>query len=98
MTQSLSNLMNSPLALTALILWVILAFMAVRACRKWAKEKKVEKIIHQNHPTIPVKEYKLSDFVMAPEPTEKVVKKTPLLKLSTEQRSRSRPLRNAWDL
>ena len=44
MTQSLSNLMNSPLALAALILWLLLAFLAVRACRKWANERNAEKL------------------------------------------------------
>ena len=32
--------MNSPLALAALILWLLLFFLAVQACRKWAKGAK----------------------------------------------------------
>ena len=98
MTQSLSNLMNSPLALAALILWLLLAFLAVRACRKWAKARNAEKIIYKNHPAIPVKKYKLSDF----EPTATSVRLPAKLasspKLSPEQQAhRLASLRNVWD-
>ena len=105
MTQSLSNLMNSPLALAALILWLLLAFLAIRACRKWAKERNAEKIIHKNHPAIPVKEYKLSDtsltavrFETAPTPVKIPAKGVHSPKLSTEQQAqRLSSLRNVWD-
>ena len=98
MTQSLSTLMSSPLALAALLLWVVLAFLAVRAYRKWAKEKKVEKIIYKNHPAIPVKKYKLSDFESATEAVKIPAKATALPKLSAEQQAQRRvSLRNAWD-
>ena len=63
MIQTLSNLMNSPLAWVALLLWVMLFFLAVWQCRKWGKASRNEKIIYKNHPAIPVKEYKLSEVV-----------------------------------
>jgi len=63
MIQTLSNFMNSPLAIVALLLWVLLFFLAVWQCRKWGKASRNEKIIYKNHPAIPVKEYKLSEFV-----------------------------------
>lgn len=98
MTQSLSNLINEPLALAALILWLLLAFLAIRTSQKWAKEKKVEKIIYQNHPAIPVIKYKLSDFTTAIELVERPVKAASLPKLSAEQQAqRLASLRNAWD-
>ena len=98
MTQSLSNLMNSPLALTAMILWLALAFLGVRAYRKWTKEKKIKKIIYKNHPAIPVKKYKLSDFESATEVVKIPAKATLPPKLSVEQQAQRRvSLRNAWD-
>ena len=110
MTQSLSNLMNSPLALAALILWLLLAFLAVRACRKWAKERNAEKTIHKNHPAIPVKKYKLSDtcpgggpltavrFESATTPVRMPAQTVLSQKLSTEQQAqRLASLRNVWD-
>lgn len=60
--QSLSNLMSSPLAMVMLGLWGMLFFLAVRQCLKWRKARRNEKIIYKNHPAIPVKEYKLSEF------------------------------------
>ena len=98
MTQSLSNGMNSPLALAAMVLWLLLAFLAVRTCQKWAKERKVEKIIYKNHPSIPVIKYKLSDFAEATEPARRPTKTASLPKLSAEQQAqRLASLRNVWD-
>ena len=98
MTQSLPNLMNSPLALAALVLWLLLVFLAIRACRKWAKERKVEKIIYKNHPAIPVKKYKLSDFTASPQPSKKPTVVASPVKLSVEQQAQRRAsLRSAWD-
>jgi len=62
MIQNLSNFMNSPLAMVALLLWVLLFFLAIWQCRKWGKASRNENIIFKNHPAIPVKEYKLSEF------------------------------------
>ena len=91
--------MNSPLAITALLLWTVLAFLAVRTCRRWAKKRSKVKTITKNHPAIPVKEYKLSDFSI--EKTVSGVKPTKVLsseKLSTEQQAqRLASLQNAWD-
>ena len=99
MTQSLVNLMNSPLAIMALLLWMVLAFLAVRACRRWAKKRNKVKTIMKNHPAIPVKEYKLSDF--SAEVAALVVKPAKVLsseKLSTKQQAqRLASLQNAWD-
>ena len=99
MTQSLSNLMNSPLAITALLLWTVLAFLAVKTCRRWTKERNNVKMITKNHSAIPVKEYKLSDF--SAEVAVLDVKPAKVLsseKLSTEQQAqRLVSLQNAWD-
>ena len=100
MTQSLSNLMNSPLAITALLLWMVLAFLAVRTCRRWARERNKVKTIMKNHAAILVKEYKLSDFSV-----EAITKSSAMSakvlspeKLSTEQQAqRLASLQNAWD-
>ena len=90
--------MSSPLALAAMFLWLLLAFLAVRTCQKWAKERKVEKIIYQNHPAIPLKEYKLSDFTEATAPVKRPTKVTSLPKLSAEQQAqRLASLQNVWD-
>jgi hypothetical protein len=98
MTQSLSNGMNSPLALAAMVLWLLLAFLAVRACQKWAKERKIEKIIYKNHPAIPIKKYKLSDFTGSEEAVRKPTVVASSVKLSIEQQAQRRALlRNAWD-
>ena len=64
MMQILSNFMSSPLAIVALLLWVLLFFLAVWQCRKWGKASRNEKFIYKNHPAIPVKEYKLSEVGM----------------------------------
>ena len=91
--------MNSPLAITALLLWTALTILAVRVCRRWAKELNKVKTIMKNHPAIPVKEYKLSDFSI--EKTVSGVKPAKVLsseKLSTEQQAqRLASLQNAWD-
>ena len=85
--------MNSPLALVAAVLWLLLAFLAIRACRKWAKGRNTVKVIYKNHPAIPVKQYKLADFETdiqpATKPTTFAVKRpeTPL----------ASP-RNVWDI
>lgn len=98
MTQSLSNSMNSPLAFTALLLWLVLAFLAVRTCQKWAKEKNVEKIIYKNHSAIPIKKYKLSDFNTSAESVKKPKGVASPAKLSIEQQTqRQASSRNVWD-
>ena len=92
--------MNSPLAITALLLWTTLAILAVRVCRKWAKKRNKVKTIMKNHPAISVKEYKLSDFSV-----EAITKSSAMSakvlspeKLSTEQQAqRLTFLQNAWD-
>lgn len=71
MTQSLLNLMDSPLAVAALILWLLLAVLAIRVCRRWAKERNAVSVIYQNHPAIPVRQYKLTDFEAESQPTAK---------------------------
>jgi hypothetical protein len=98
MTQSLLNFMNSPLAITALILWLLLAFLAFRTCRKWASEKKTKKIIVQNHSAIPVKKYDLSQIAAA-DPLPQGSTSKPLVKLSAQQRAeRPTGLPNLWDV
>ena len=99
MTQSLVNLMNSPLAITALLLWIVLSFLAVRTCRRWTKEQSKVKTIMKNHPAIPVKEYKLSDF-SAKEAIHGIESAKTLSseKLSTKQQAqRPASLQNVWD-
>ncbi len=100
MTQTLSNLMNSPLALVALLLWILLFFLAVWQCRKWGKASRNENIIYKNHPAIPVKEYKLSEFEMqvGSEANTKPINKhksNPGIKKQVEQLS---TLKNIWDV
>ena len=63
--------MDSPLAVTALILWLMLAVLAIRVCRRWAKERNAVQVIYQNHPAIPVRQYKLADFEAEVQPTAK---------------------------
>lgn len=85
--------MNSPLAVAALILWLLLAFLAIRVCRRWAKDRKAVSVIYKNHPAIPVKQYQLADFegdlptAVKPEP---LVVNQPKLPLT--------PGRNVWDI
>lgn len=103
MTQSLLNFMNSPLGIVALFLWGILLFLTVRQCKRWAKVSRKEKIIYQNHPAIPVKEYKLSEFELSDEQVEKIkpksVSELKQSKLSLEkQKERLASLKNAWDV
>lgn len=97
MTQSLSNLMASPLVVAALFLWVLLAFLAFRQCRVWAKGHQKEKVIQKNHPAIPVKKYELSQIasdVSAFKPTKVSVQP----KLSMENQARRlASLQKAWD-
>ena len=96
MSQSLVNLMNSPLAVTALLLWTALVFLAVRTCRRWAKERHKVKTIMKNHPAIPVKEYKLSDFSVeaVTKPGATSTKVLSPEKFSTEQQARRRVYNN----
>jgi len=105
MIQTLSNFMSSPLAMIALLLWVLLFFLAVWQCQKWGKASRNEKIIYKNHPAIPVKEYKLSEFVTNADPDAKVenskpnpikkLKENPGIKKQKEQLS-TQP--NVWDV
>jgi len=105
MIQMLSNFMNSPLAMIALLLWVLLFFLAVWQCQKWGKASRNEKIIYKNHPAIPVKEYKLSEVRMHagseenienpnPKPINKL-KAKPGIANPSEQLSN---LPNVWDV
>ena len=83
--------MNSPLAIAATILWLLLLWLALRQCRRWAKARNKEQVIYQNHPAIPVKEYKLSDFET--EPDSKSVNPKPLPRTVASQ-----PPANVWDI
>lgn len=101
MTQSLSNLMNSPLAIVALLLWVLLAFLAIRQCKRWAKSERSEKNIFHNHPGIPTKEYKISEFEMKDDekPEFILANKLKQSKLKPEkQRERLASLKHNWDV
>ncbi|WPP51837.1 hypothetical protein [Catalinimonas niigatensis] len=95
--------MNSPLAIVAMLLWVLLAFLAIGQCRRWAKSERSEKIIHQNHPAIPTKEYKLSEFEGHDEVEEKPKLKSGSQfkkpKLNTKKQwGRLATLKNSWDV
>ncbi|MEK6480378.1 hypothetical protein WJR50_22735 [Catalinimonas sp. 4WD22] len=95
--------MNSPLALVALLLWVLLIFLVVRQCKRWAKASQHEKIFCQNHPAIPVKEYKLSEFVVHDEVEEKskliLASKLKQPKLNPEKQvERLEMLKHSWDV
>ena len=85
--------MNAPLAVAALILWLLLAFLAIRVCRRWAKERKAISVIYKNHPAIPVKQYQLADVegdlqpAIKPKPLAVNQPKLPLT-----------PERNVWDI
>ncbi len=85
--------MNAPLAVAALILWLLLAFLAIRVCRRWAKERNAVSIIYKNHPAIPVKQYQLADVegdlqpAIKPKPLAVNQPKLPLT-----------PERNVWDI
>ena len=83
--------MDSPLALTAMILWLLLIGLMVRQCRKWLKEQNKQKVIYQNHPAIPVKVYTLSDFT---EQEKRPMRQPVIRKAATKQ---SAPP-NAWDV
>ena len=82
--------MNSPLVLTAGILWLLLIGLVARQCQRWAKERNRPVIIEQNHPAIPVKVYQLSDFAEEPKPTHKPVTRKTTLEQSVSP--------NAWDV
>lgn len=103
MTQSLLNLMNSPLAIVVLLLWASLALLAIGQCRRWAKSERSEKIIIQNHSSIPTKEYKLSEFEGHDEVEEKPKLKSGSQfkkpKLNTQKQwERLATLKNSWDV
>ena len=61
MTQSLLHWVSSPLGVLALLLWISLALLALRQCRRWARERNQERVIYQNHPAIPIKMYDRSE-------------------------------------
>ena len=84
--------MNSPLAVVALILWLLLAFLAIRVCRRWAKERNAVSVIYKNHPAIPVKQYQLADFGDDLQPA----KPKPLA--VNQPKSPLTPERNVWDI
>ncbi|MEK6482443.1 hypothetical protein WJR50_33215 [Catalinimonas sp. 4WD22] len=95
--------MNSPLALVALLLWVLLLFLTLQQCQKWAKTSQREKIFYQNHSSIPIKEYKLSEFVVHDVVDDKpkliLNKKHMKPKLDPEKQiERLATLKNAWDI
>jgi hypothetical protein len=99
MTQSLSNLMNAPLLLIALLLWLLLAFLLFRELKRSAAQKKSELILQKNHPAIPERKYKLSEF--APDILEenKAPLRRRLAKLSADrQAERLESLKNVWDV
>lgn len=92
--------MNVPLAITAVVLWLLLVFLTIKTCRKWPKESRKEKILQKNHPSIPVKKYELSEFVVEDEVEEDAMPVGPFQhqELSTAQRlQRLETLRHAWD-
>ena len=85
--------MNSPLAVAALVLWLLLAFLAIRVCQRWAKESNAVSVIYQNHPAIPVKQYQLADFEGDLQPA---IKPKPLA--VNQSKLPSTPTRNVWDI
>ena len=90
--------MNAPLAVAALILWLLLAFLAIRVCRRWAKERNAVSIIYKNHSAIPVKQYQLANFEADVSMLAKSAGAMPSPKLSAEQQAqRLASLRDAWD-
>jgi len=105
MIQTLSNFMNSPLAMFALLLWVLLFVLVVWQCRKWGKANRNEKIIYKNHPAIPVKEYKLSEFEIPAGATANIKnpKTKPINKFKSKpglekQSGQLSTLPNIWDV
>ena len=97
MTQSLPNFMNDPMALSAIILWLGLLFLTMRTLRKWKKEHHRPKIFQKNHPSIPVKVYKLSEFADESEAIAKSAPDTPANTKAQQRTQRMEALRNAWD-
>ena len=85
--------MNSPLAVAALILWLLLAFLAIRVCRRWAKERNAVSVIYKNHSAIPVKRYQLADVESNFQPAAKP--KPPTTK---QPKPPLNPERNVWDI
>ena len=98
MTQSLLNLMNSPLAVAATLLWLVLLWLMQRHYRRWMKERSKEKVIYQNHPAIPVKVYQLSDIETEPTSDSKAkpVRQKPLPRPVASQPIV--PSTNIWDV
>ena len=98
MTQSLLNPMNSPLAIAATLLWLVLLGLMLRYYRRWVKERSKEKVIYQNHPAIPVKVYQLSDIETEPTSDGKVkpVRQKPLPRSVASQPIVSST--NVWDV
>ena len=90
--------MNDPVALSAIILWLVLLFLTIRTLRRWKKESQQTKIFQKNHPSIPVKVYKLSEFSDEPEAIVKSTPDTPVIAdAKTRRTQRMEALRNAWD-
>ena len=85
--------MNSPLAVAALVLWLLLAFLAIRVCQRWAKERNAVSVIYKNHPAIPVKQYQLADVEGDLQPA---AKPNPLV--VNQPKLPSTPTRNVWDI
>jgi len=97
MTQSLLHWANSPLGLLALLLWLSLALLALRQCRRWAKERSQEKVIEQTHPAIPVIVYNRSN----PEPLEHMISQEEKIVTPSppkEDSNRIHPSVNIWDV
>jgi flagellar biosynthesis/type III secretory pathway M-ring protein FliF/YscJ len=99
MTQSLSNLMNAPLLVVAMLLWLLLAFLLFRELKRRAAQKKSELILQKNHPAIPERKYHLSEFAHEANDESKAPLRRRLAKLSADrQAERLESLKNVWDV
>ena len=95
MTQSLLHWVSSPLGLLALLLWISLALLTFRQCRRWAKERRRERVVYQNHPSIPVKVYAQNNT----KSLERIIPNN--RKMSTQSQTKEDttiPSPNAWDV
>ncbi len=89
--------MNDPVALIMLILWLVLLFLTFRTLKKWKKDQQQIKTFQKNHPSIPVKVYKLSEFLDEPEAIEKPTPDTQVNAKARQRIQRMEALRNTWD-
>ncbi|MEM9675032.1 MAG: hypothetical protein ACFB15_04020 [Cyclobacteriaceae bacterium] len=88
MTQSLLHWVSSPVGWLALLLWISLAILAFRQCRTWAKR---EKVIQQNHSSIPEVNYTTSDGNKDPVVVEHSARQSPLTQATASSS-------NVWDV